>query len=54
MVPLIKCVLIQYVDNEELTFEISNVLCDTGAEASIISSDDGVVDIESKWTFNPD
>ena len=40
MLPLIKCVLVQYVDNEELTYEISNVLCDTGAETSIISSDD--------------
>ena len=37
MLPRVQCEIVQYTDEEELSFTLTNVLLDTGAETSLIS-----------------
>ena len=46
MLPRVQCEIVQYTDEEELSFTLTNVLLDTGAETSLISYENVPINFE--------
>jgi hypothetical protein len=46
MLPRVQCEIVQYTDEEELSFTLTNVLLDTGAETSLISYENEPINFE--------